>query len=69
MGCCESTGDGLRRTLPLPKGLSALFMFYFSLSSLSSSFNPSPPPTLLPALLIPPIRIVRLGLKLWYNIY
>lgn len=69
MGWWESTGDGLRRTLPLPKGLSALFMFYFSLSSLSSSFHPSPPPTLLPALLILPIGIVRLGLKPWYNIY
>lgn len=32
MGCWESTGDRLRRTLPLPKDLSALFMFFFSLS-------------------------------------
>lgn len=34
MGCWEFTGDLLRRTLPPPKVLSALFMFFFSFSLL-----------------------------------
>lgn len=56
VGCWESTGIRLRTTLPLPKVLSALCcccFFFFSPSSLSSSFNPSLPPTLLPALPVP----------------
>lgn len=49
--------------------ISSVYVFSPSLSSLSSSFNPSLPPAPLPALLIPPIGILRLDLKLWYNIY
>lgn len=72
MGCWESTGDRLRRTLPLPKDLSALFMFFFSLSLCLHYLHLSIHlylPLFFPALLIPPIGIARLDVKLWCNIY
>lgn len=51
MGCWEFSGDLLRRTVPPPEVLSALFMFFSCsisspLSSLFSSFYPSVPPSL-----------------------
>lgn len=71
MGCWEFTGDLLRRTLPPPKVLSALFMFSPSLSSplssLFSSFYPSVAPSL--TVCVPPSGIMTLDLKLCFNIY
>lgn len=81
VGYWKSTGDWPRKTLPLPKALSALFVFFFlllsrclsfSLSpfSLSSPFNPSMPPAPLPPLFSTlSLDLWMLGLKLWCNIY
>lgn len=72
MGCWEFTGDLLRRTLPPPKVLSALFMLFSPLFSsplfaLFLSFYPSVPPS--PTVSVPPSGILNLDLKVWFNVY
>lgn len=72
MGRWEFTGDLLRRTLPPPKVLSALFMIPPPLHSsplfaLFLSFYPSVPPS--PTVSVPPSGIMSLDLKVWFNVY
>lgn len=64
MGCWEFTGDLLRRTLPPPKVLSALFMFF-------PQSLPLPPHYfhLSIHLYLPVLLAVSLPVELWISIY
>lgn len=69
MGCWEFTGDLLRRTLPPPKVLSAVYVFSSPFPSLHTVIIFLSICTPSPTVSVPPSGILSLDRKVWFNIY